>query len=56
MEIKQLNQDNIDEIILLYDEIKRTTYTLWDDNYPSKELIEWDIERNGLWGLKICHS
>ena len=50
MEIRGLTKNDVDEALKLYDEIKKRTYTLWDDGYPSKELIEWDIERKGLFG------
>ena len=39
------------EIIKLYEEIKLNTFTLWDNDYPSEELIKFDIARNGLWGV-----
>lgn len=51
MEIKLLTNENIEEIKNLYSDIKNNTYTLWDDNYPSEDLIFWDIERKGLWGV-----
>lgn len=51
MEIKRLTIDKINEIKKLYDDIKRETFTLWDDGYPSEDLIKYDIERNGLWGV-----
>ena len=51
MEIKLLTNENIEEIKNLYSDIKNNTYTLWDDNYPSEDLILWDIERKGLWGV-----
>ena len=51
MKIKLLTKKNIDEIMKLYDDIRANTYTLWDDGYPSRELIEWDIERKGLFGV-----
>ena len=51
MEIKLLTNENIEEIKSLYSDIKNNTYTLWDDNYPSEDLILWDIERKGLWGV-----
>ena len=50
MNINLLKKENINEILNLYDDIKKNTYTLWDKDYPSKELIEWDIERKGLFG------
>ena len=51
MEIKLLTKDCLNEIKNLYDDIRNNTYTLWDENYPSEELILWDIERKGLWGV-----
>lgn len=51
MDIKLLTKENINEIKALYSDIKNNTYTLWDENYPSEELILWDIERKGLWGV-----
>lgn len=51
MNIKQLKKDDVYEIMCLYKDIRENTYTLWDEGYPSKELIEWDIERNGLYGV-----
>ena len=51
MEIRLLTNENINEIKELYTDIKNNTYTLWDENYPSEELIIWDIERKGLWGV-----
>jgi ribosomal protein S18 acetylase RimI-like enzyme len=35
----------------IYDDIRNNTYTLWDNGYPNEELIKWDIERKGLWGV-----
>ena len=51
MEIKLLNSENINKIKELYNNIKNNTYTLWEKNYPSEDLILWDIERKGLWGV-----
>lgn len=51
MEIKLLTNDDIEDIKNLYELIRNNTYTLWDNGYPSEELIKWDIERNGLWGV-----
>ena len=48
MIIKRLEKKDINNALMLYQDIKMNSYTLWDDDYPSKELIEWDIERNGL--------
>ena len=51
MEIKRLTKKYIGDIMSLYDDIRNNTYTLWDNNYPSEELVNYDIERNGLWGV-----
>ncbi len=51
MEIKLLTENYMEEIKQLYDDIRSNTYTLWDNGYPSEELIKWDIERKGLWGV-----
>lgn len=51
MEIKLLAKENKEEILKLYQDIKNGTFTLWGDDYPSEELIEWDIERSGLYGV-----
>lgn len=51
MEIKLLTKNEINQIKNLYKQIKENSYTLWDDNYPSEELINLDIERNGLYGV-----
>lgn len=51
MNIKRLTNNDVNAIKEIYSDIRKNTYTLWDDNYPSEELILWDIERNGLWGM-----
>lgn len=51
MEIKLLTNKNLKDIKNLYNDIRLNTYNLWDNGYPSEELIRWDIERNALWGV-----
>lgn len=51
MEIRLLTTENLNEIKKLYSDVKNNTYTLWDNDYPSEELILWDIKRKGLWGV-----
>ena len=51
MKITRLTKNDIYKIKELYKDIKENSYTLWDDDYPSEELINYDIERNGLWGM-----
>lgn len=50
MIIKRLEKKDINNALMLYQDIKTNSYTLWDDDYPSRELIEWDIDRKGLFG------
>ena len=51
MQIKKLTKEYLQEILDLYEEIKNGCYTLWDKDYPSEELVCFDIERDGLWGV-----
>lgn len=51
MKIRLLTKKDLSEIKELYDDIKKNTYTLWDNGYPSDELIEFDIERKSLYGM-----
>lgn len=51
MKIKKLSKNYLDEIIALYADVKANTINFWDSDYPGKELICWDIERDGLWGV-----
>lgn len=45
MEIRLLTNKDLQDIQNLYEDIKINTYTLWDKDYPSEELIKLDIER-----------
>lgn len=51
MEIRELTKNDTASVKALYEAIKKKTFTLWDKDYPSTELINWDIERNGLFGV-----
>lgn len=51
MKIKLLTKEYLNEIKKLYEDIRCNTYTIWDEGYPSEELICYDIERKGLWGV-----
>lgn len=51
MKIRKLTLGDLDNIKNLYNMIKAKTFTLWDDDYPSDELIKYDIEREGLYGV-----
>ena len=45
--------EDIDEIMTLYQSVIKTTFTTWDDNYPSQELLKEDISKNSLYVLKL---
>lgn len=51
MKVQLLNKESLEEIKNLYSQIKQKTYTIWGENYPSEELICYDIERRGLYGV-----
>lgn len=51
MDIRLLSKEDIAEIKQLYADIKKNSFTAWSDAYPSEELICYDIERKGLWGV-----
>lgn len=39
---------DFDEIVVLYNLVIKTTYTTWDENYPSKTMLEEDIANGNL--------
>ena len=43
---------DLDIIMQLYKYVIKTTFTTWDENYPSKELIKSDIQNKNLYVLK----
>lgn len=51
MEFIKLEMTDLHKVVQLYDEIKSQTFTVWDKDYPSVELIKYDIERQGLHAL-----
>ncbi len=44
MEIRLLSTKDILNIKHLYDDIKLNSITFWDKNYPSDELISYDMK------------
>lgn len=46
------SENNLDEIMELYKRVIKTTFTTWDENYPSRELIEGDIKNKELFVIK----
>ena len=52
MNFLKASREDVNEIMLLYNEVMKTTYTTWGQGYPSKELIEEDIHAGNLYVLK----
>ncbi len=44
--------EDLSSILELYKKVIETTFTTWDENYPSKELIISDIKNSELYLLK----
>lgn len=51
MDIRLLSKTDMVDIKKLYADIKKNSFTVWSEDYPSEELICYDIERKGLWGV-----
>ena len=52
MNFLKANKEDVNEIMRLYNEVMKTTFTTWGQGYPSKELIEEDINAGNLYVLK----
>ena len=50
LELATPNQ--IEEILSLYQNVIETTFTTWDKNYPSKDLLISDIQNKNLYVLR----
>lgn len=50
--LEQAEINQLDEIMKLYKDVIKKTYTTWDEYYPSKELVEEDIKKNNFYVLK----
>ncbi len=46
-------ENNLNEIMGLYKRVIKTTFTTWDENYPSKELIGDDIKNKEIYVIKL---
>ncbi|MGN1296050.1 MAG: GNAT family N-acetyltransferase [Bacilli bacterium] len=52
MEFVIAHDEDKDEILQMYNEVKRTPFCVWNDNYPTIFDINNDIERKDLFVLK----
>ena len=52
MEFLKATKKDVNEIMSLYKEVMKTTFTTWGQGYPNKELIENDVNDSNLYVLK----
>ncbi len=52
MEITTASPQDKEQIMALYEEQKGREYCFWDEDYPSEEFIDFDIERQALFVMK----
>lgn len=52
LKLSNAKSEDFDEILNLYKGVIDTTFTTWDENYPSKQLIYDDIIKSNLYILK----
>ena len=53
IEYKKARSSDLNSILILYKEVIENTFTTWDENYPSKNLIIEDIKSKNLYVAKI---
>jgi ribosomal protein S18 acetylase RimI-like enzyme len=53
LEFSKAKLRDLDQILILYKEVIKKTFTTWDENYPSKELIINDIKSQKLYIVKM---
>lgn len=51
-EFKLANFDDVNEIVELYQRLIGTPGCTWNNDYPDKEMAEYDIENNWLYTLR----
>ena len=49
---KLAEEKELNVIIKTYKDVIKANFTTWDENYPSKELVQEDIEKKTLYVLK----
>ena len=52
IEFLKASKADVNEIMLLYKEVMKTTFTTWGQGYPNRELIELDVSNDSLYVLK----
>ena len=52
MNFLKAEPNDVPEIMALYKEVIKTTFTTWDENYPSADLIKSDIDDGNFYVLK----
>ncbi len=51
LEFRKVKKTYINNIMDLYKQVIKITFTTWDDNYPSKELVLNDIKNRNLYAI-----
>lgn len=51
MELRLAKEEELTEIIILYDLVKKQQFCVWDDEYPSTETIRYDFMHDSLYVL-----
>lgn len=52
MNFLKAEPNDVPEIMALYKEVIKTTFTTWDENYPSADLIKSDIDDGNFYVFK----
>ena len=52
MEFLKATYDDVPEIMALYKDVIKNTFTTWDENYPSEDMIKGDIDDGNFYVLK----
>ena len=52
MKLVLAEKTDLDSVLELYENVKKTIYCVWDDEYPTMENINFDFEHDCLYVLK----
>lgn len=52
MKLSLAEKKDLDNVLLLYESVKKTKYCAWDSEYPTIENINYDFEHDCLYVLK----
>ena len=52
MELVLAKESDLNSVFVLYEAAKKTKYCIWDEDYPTKDNIEYDFKYDCLYVLK----